>query len=508
MVKNFLLPLLFFGLCASAQIQPIGVATNVVFAHGDIPFWSGSEWILLNKGTNGQVLTTVGTNVAWATPAPSSGSGTGLVTSVSTDFRVSGGELSLTNTLGTGPMVRQSVANSGTVTSVSGASTVSGLGFSGPPVTGFGTLTLTGIVAEASISLEIPRLSSVNTYTATSNILTGDLHVQGSIFTPELTADLFNVGTFVLGTNVIGLANGGTSATNAAGARAALGTDNADNITSGTLAEARIDSAIARLDSPAFTNSPTAPTASPGTSNSVLATTAFVRQNAGTGSGSFTNRPNRKRLVLFEKDWVTLTPANSALPELVGTAVSSGSATVIASESNHLGLLRLSSSATPNSAYYFLSSILGLFAQPVLTWESISRVRATNSGVSISHGFTDSATIANPTDAIRMYRSNDFLIPQIWYNGALTQGFEYPIQSNQFVYLRFQVQPSMTNVTFYAEDSDTKTLILSTNLNSTLPSDSNRSFGVGRLAASTNAVALTLEDLDWSTAYVEGEVDR
>jgi hypothetical protein len=156
---------------------------------------------------------------------------------------------------------------SGTVTSVAGASTVSGLGFSGSPITGSGTLTLTGIVAAASISLEIPRLGGTQTFTGLSNILTGDLHVEGAIFTPTLTADLFTVGSLDLLTNVVGLTNGGTSATNAAGARAALGTDNGDNITSGTVADARIASSIARdsevsgtyapLASPAFTASAT-----------------------------------------------------------------------------------------------------------------------------------------------------------------------------------------------------------------------------------------------------------
>lgn len=48
------------------------------------------------------------------------------------------------------------------------------------------------------------------------------------------------------------------------------------NINAGTVAEARIDSAIARLASPTFTGTPAAPTASTGTNTTQIATTAFV----------------------------------------------------------------------------------------------------------------------------------------------------------------------------------------------------------------------------------------
>lgn len=51
---------------------------------------------------------------------------------------------------------------------------------------------------------------------------------------------------------------------------------NGDNITSGTVADARIAATIARLDSPAFTGNPTAPTQAPLSNNTRLANTAYV----------------------------------------------------------------------------------------------------------------------------------------------------------------------------------------------------------------------------------------
>ncbi len=234
--------------------------------------------------------------------------------------------------------------------------------------------------------------------------------------------------------------------------------------------------------------------------------------NTLTGTNTFSGptwiKPNRKRVVLFEKDWNAFTIGNAGYPEFNGTSLGAGTASIIAGETNHQGMIRLTASSSANTGYYYLSSLSGLFAEPLLTWESITRVRGTNAGVSKSYGFTDSANTANPTDAIRMWRSNNFLIPQIWNNGSLVQGYEYPVSSNQFLYIKVQVQTNMTDVSFYAEDSDTKTLIASTNLTGTLPASSVRAFGMGHFGFFTNSVAIAVEDLDWSTAYIDTPENR
>lgn len=60
------------------------------------------------------------------------------------------------------------------------------------------------------------------------------------------------------------------------GSGASLTNLNGSNISSGTVADARIASSIARLASPTFTGTPTAPTAANGTSTTQIATTEFV----------------------------------------------------------------------------------------------------------------------------------------------------------------------------------------------------------------------------------------
>lgn len=231
-----------------------------------------------------------------------------------------------------------------------------------------------------------------------------------------------------------------------------------------------------------------------------------ISQSGFTSSNIF--RPNRKKVVLFEKEWVGFTLANSGLPELGGAAFASGTITAVASETNHQGLVRIVSSSSANSGYYFVSLSSQLFATPLLTWESITRVKATNAGAQMTLGFTDNAGIAAPVDGVRMWRSNNFLIPQIYANSVLAQGYEYPISSNQFVYTRIQVNTNMTSVDFYAEDSDTGTLILSTNLAGTLPASSGRVFSMGFVGGHTNSAAQNIEDIDWTTAYIDAPVPR
>jgi len=61
---------------------------------------------------------------------------------------------------------------------------------------------------------------------------------------------------------------------------------NGSSIATGTVADARIDSALARLASPTFTGDPKAPTASPGDNDTSIASTAFVTAAVAAGGGS------------------------------------------------------------------------------------------------------------------------------------------------------------------------------------------------------------------------------
>lgn len=493
----------------------LAVPTNILgMTFGGLNFTNLVGYGLTNK--SGVLM--VDTNVIIGGSSGGSG-GSNFITSVSADFEVLASALSLTNTTGSGQILRASMlspyllSSTAAVTYQLSTATLTRLGD-----IGLGTLgdwmyrDANGWTNASSASVET-TLESILDLQDLQGAVT-DAQVPNTITVDQAT-----------------LALTGDSATGF--------------FTTGAIEDARIDSAIARDSEIAASYQPLdpdltamaagtavstpqtnavsvgAPVLYVGTTNVAEAIAGIsggsgdvssTGNNTLSGTNTFTGptwiKPYRKKAVLFNKEWLGLNSLSIGYPEFNGTAVASGTGTIITGETNHPGMIRLSSSSSANSGYYFLSSISGLFAEPLLTWESVSRVRATNAGISKTFGFTDSANTANPTDAIRMWRSNNFLIPQIWNNGSLVQGYEYPVSSNQFVYIKFQVQTNMTDVSFYAEDSDTKTLILSTNLTGTLPASANRVFGAGHFGFFTNAVAVGIEDLEWSTAYIDTPVNR
>jgi len=197
---------LLFGLSAVGQTFAVRISTNTALTQGDQVIWSGSAWVVYGKGTNGQVLTMSGTNVVWANPTGGSGGGTGLVSSVSADFEVDAGELNITNTTGTGAILRTS-SLSPYLLSATAASTYATL--ESPSFTG--TVSFETIQADA---VQVPFASLYASANSSSN-LTGTLD--------------------------------GGSWTNL----------NGTEIRSGTVAAAWLDPAMARLASPAFTTSAT-----------------------------------------------------------------------------------------------------------------------------------------------------------------------------------------------------------------------------------------------------------
>lgn len=212
-----------------------------------------------------------------------SGGGSGVVTSVTDDFEIDGGELALTNALGTGPLVRQSAASGfGTVTSVGASTTVSGLGFSGSPVTGSGTLSLTGTVAVASGGTGATDASGART--ALSLVPGTDVQAYD--------ADLAAVAALANSGIIVRTGAGTVSARTITGDSEAVVTNGdgvsgnpALSIGSAIARDSEVASTYAPLASPALTGSPTVPTASAGSSNTVAASTAYVDRAVSLGGG-------------------------------------------------------------------------------------------------------------------------------------------------------------------------------------------------------------------------------
>lgn len=200
--------------------------------------------VLTGKSVNGVTLVTGGSSTAYlsadgtySTPA---GGGGGTVTTVSvvTANGVSGSVATATTTpaitVTLGAITPSSVAASGNVT--------------GANLSGTNTGDQTTVTGNAGTATALQTARNINgvSFNGTANI--------------TVTADA----STLTGTTLAALSGANLTALN--------GTQ----ITTGTVADARIDAAIARLAGPAFTGTPSAPTAASGTSTTQLATAAFV----------------------------------------------------------------------------------------------------------------------------------------------------------------------------------------------------------------------------------------
>lgn len=171
---------------------------------------------------------------------------------------------------------------SGTVTSVGGSTTVSGLGFSGSPVTTSGTLSLTGTVAVASGGTGATDASGARTALS----LVPGVDVQAYDVDLAAIAALANSGIIVR-------TGSGTVAARTITGDTEVSVSNGDGVSGNpTLSigaaiarDSEVASTYAPLASPALTGSPTVPTASAGSSNTVAASTAYVDRAVSLGGG-------------------------------------------------------------------------------------------------------------------------------------------------------------------------------------------------------------------------------
>lgn len=171
------------------------------------------------------------------TQLPEGSGGSSLITSVGTDFEVSGGALNVTNTIGTGPLVRQSEAGSGGggtnfINAVSADFEVLTQSLSLTNTTGTGAL-----LRASSLSPYLLSATAASTYaTLESPSFTGTVSFE-TIQADEVQVPFANLyASANSSSNLTGTLDGG-SWTNL----------NGTEIRSGTVADARIDSAIARV---------------------------------------------------------------------------------------------------------------------------------------------------------------------------------------------------------------------------------------------------------------------
>jgi hypothetical protein len=160
-----------------------------------------------------------------------------------------------------------SAAGGGTVSSVAFSGGTTGLSASGSPITTSGTITLSGTLIAANGGTgqssytvgDILYASTTSALSKLADVATGSALISGGVGTAPSWGKI-GLTTHVSGT--LPVANGGTGTTTSTGTGSAV-----------------------LSASPTFTGTPAAPTASPGTNTTQIATTAFVTAAVSAAGG-------------------------------------------------------------------------------------------------------------------------------------------------------------------------------------------------------------------------------
>jgi trimeric autotransporter adhesin len=282
-----------------------------------------------------------------------------------------------------------------------------------------------GTNVQAPLAAGTDYLTPTGSAANLTNFPTLNQNTTGNAATATLATTASNVSGLVSG------ANGGTGVTNT-GKTITLGgnfqTGHAVNFTttgsttlslpvSGTLATVQQVDAKAPLASPAFTGTPTAPTASAADNSTKIATTEFVQTAVSAGNaglrtiGTISATSNSKGAVISGTSELVLTPADATNGGVVttGTQTFAGSKTF----ANNLvsnGTLTAGAVTYPN-AHGTNGNILSTTGSGTLSWTSLSALGAvpststTGSDVSLS----TSKVVQNPVGSISFDGTSQYL---------------------------------------------------------------------------------------------------
>lgn len=209
-------------------------------------------------------------------------------------------------------------------------------------------------------------------------------------------------------------------------------------------------------------------------------------------------------------EWIVghgLLSANFGHPTYSGFSINNGTSTIINSQTNHIGLIRLNSSTTTNSGYGYMTDISNIFLQTGMVWESITKINNTNSGTTVRLGFHNTTNHVNPLDGACITRINNMIYPQIWYNSELLEGTGIQVDNNKFLHI-FIIVTREDTVKFMARYSDSNDLIMDESIICNVADYFDRPMGFGIIATYSGTSEIGIEDIDKTKMWICTPLNR
>jgi len=193
-------------------------------------------------------------------------------------------------------------------------------------------------------------------------------------------------------------------------------------------------------------------------------------------------------------------------------AISLGTIAKIAGESNHPGILRISSSTTANSGGYILTDATAFLISGGEVFEIIFQPRVSgNANTTIRMGFLDTTTSTDATDGVyfELPANSLDIVGKTADNATRTTSSTIAtLTLNTWYRCRIEINSNATQANFYVYD-DSGTLLGSTNITTNIPTATGRNTGAGLVATNSGTTATLLSYFDFmAIGYNNRELTR
>ena len=189
--------------------------------------------------------------------------------------------------------------------------------------------------------------------------------------------------------------------------------------------------------------------------------------------------------------------ANSNFAPYLGSAISSGTLGTPAGTAEHPGVIRLQSSATPNSGYTIASHANSIMIAGDEKYNAVFSL-VTLSGSTYRLGFLDTASSSDATDGVYLeIDSSGVATGKTSTNGSRTPtDTTATLSASTWYRLSIELNSSATLAT-YTIKTDNGSTVWTNTVSATIPTSTGRECGAGVVATNSGSSPTTLIDMDY-----------